>query len=191
MSHALSMLCALGAVVFAASPARKSIGLPSMALGFVLALIWIRSGRLPDAGVIGGAVAFVAALELVRPRHHALAAACGGALTALWASLLEVQGFPRPAAFGVAAIAPILSAYLATRSRAFAPAIVREEALMGLLTFGVVVAMAPTVAEGWRSALALNLVDSSGPTQLVPAWTIGLAAGSVALGGMYSLWRRG
>lgn len=200
--HALWMLCALGAAVFAAEkgvvplfrgwPTGKRGTTPfSLAVGFLPAALYVRPDRLPDVGWTGGVVALTAALALIRPRYGALTAACGGMLAAFWAALLEFEGLPRPAALGVATTLPAISSYLAARHPAFAPRVLREEALLAVFALAVVVAMAPTVSEGWRAALALNLVDQGGSTHIVPAWTIGLAAGSVALGGLYSLWRRG
>lgn len=199
------MLCALGAAVFAAGPVGKGVvplfrGWPtgkrgttlfSLAGGFALGAMWFRPDHLPDAAFTGGIAALVSALELVRPRRGILTAAFGGALTALWAALLQIEGLPRPAALAVAAVLPAISAYLAIRRPTFAPRVLREEALLAVFALAVVVAMAPTVSEGWHSALALNLIDQGRSTQIVPAWTISLAAGSVALGGLYSFWRRG
>lgn len=187
------MLCALGAAVFAAAPA-PGLTRPTVFAGaLVVGAFWIHSGHPIDAAATGGLAVIVCAVELARPRRGLAIAAAGGVLTAVWSSLLHIQGLPLPAALAVAAALPATSAYLARRPN-FAPTVLREEALLAIFALAVVVAVTPTISEGWRAALALKLTgldDRTTGDQVMPAWTLGLTAGSVALGGVYSLWRRG
>ncbi len=86
----------------------------------------------------------------------------------------------------------LASAWLTNHRPTFAPTVLREEALLILLIAGVVVGMAPTVAQGWQSAVALNMTtDTGAPGPLVPVWTLSFVGASVALGGLWSMWRRG
>jgi len=47
------------------------------------------------------------------------------------------------------------------------------------------------VAQGWQSALALNLADKSASLPLMPAWLLSFVGASMILGALSSLWRRG
>jgi hypothetical protein len=85
----------------------------------------------------------------------------------------------------------VASAYLSQRTPAFAPPLLQEEALVALLALGTLVAVAPTVSQGWRSALALNLADTGASMPLVPVWMVCFVGAATALGGLWSLWRRG
>lgn len=190
--HALWMLCALGTTVFATASTRTRLALPALMLGFLVSAVWVRPERLPDAVWVGGLVALVAVLQLVRPdRADVLTMISSGVLAGVWISLLEIQGLPRALAWAIGGALPVVSAALTARRPAFAPAALREEALLVVLALGAVVATVPSVLEGWRSAVALNVTDKSGPNALVPMWTLWFLGTSVALGGVYSLWRRG
>jgi hypothetical protein len=163
----------------------------AMACGFGLASWWIGSGRPVDAAWAGGLVAAVAAAQLVRPRHPAYMTAASGALAALWASLLHAQGLPQPIAMASGAALPIASAYLSLRTAAFAPPLLQEEGLVAVLAIGIIVAVLPTVAQGWQSAIALNLADKGAAPPLMPAWLLSFVGASMTLGALSSLWRRG
>lgn len=197
--HMLWLLCGLGAAVFAthvASGATRTFAARSptwiaLAAGFVLAALWLRSGRAVDASWVGGLVAAVAAWQLVRPGRSAVMTLAAGALAALWASLIQVQGLPQSAAMAVGAALLLASAALAERRPNFAPSLLREEGLVVVLVIAVVVAVAPVVSQGWQSALALNLTDTSATTVIFPAWMLSFIGASIALGGLWSLWRRG
>ena len=163
----------------------------SLGAGFVLATFWLGSGRPIDASLVGGLVASGAAWQLVRPGHGPILAFAGGALAALWASLIRVQGVPAAAAIPVAAAFPFASLWLSQRRDIFAPPLLREEGLVAILALAVVVGVAPAVAQGWQSAGALNLAQGSASAPLVPVWMVSFVGLSTALGGLWSLWRRG
>ena len=94
--HALWMLCALGAVVHAATAAHRVRDVTALAVGFVLATIVASPQRLPDPVWVGALSAGVAIAVLFRPRFAVLAAGWGGALGGMLTALTEVQGVPRP-----------------------------------------------------------------------------------------------
>jgi hypothetical protein len=117
-----------------------------------------------------------------------------GALAAIWAGLLQVEGVPAAVAWPLAAVLPIGCSLLSRRNPAFAPPLLREDGLVLVVVIGLGVAGAPGVLEGWRSALALNLVDktaAAGAGTAIPVWTVCLVAASMMGGGMYAWWRRG
>ena len=136
----------------------------AMAIGFAGGVLTRTAGGLIDAAWVGGLSATVAALELVRPGHFLVTGGAAGVLTALWTSLMQAQGLPGIGAYAVAATVTCLCAYLPDRRPDFAPILVREEALLGLGALALVVAMAPAIARGWQSALALNVTDGSAAT---------------------------
>ena len=190
--HALAMLCALGATAFASAPARAPwSSVAAVALGFVATAAACWSGRLPDAVWVGALVALVAAAQILRRVSPLAVAAAAGGLGAVWASLLHAAGLPWAAAAPVAAAPPMVSAFLASRRPRFAPAIVREEALLVIAVIGLAVAMVPDIQEGWRSAVALNIRVEDAGSQMIPGWAFALTCVSLVLGGLFSLWRRG
>ncbi|MEP7310864.1 MAG: hypothetical protein ABJA98_35655 [Acidobacteriota bacterium] len=216
--HALWMLCGLSAAVFAtyiasatttlhetaAASERTALTPPTLrwrggrlvasvalACGFGLTSWWVGSGRPVDAAWAGGLVAAVAATQLVLPRHPAYLSVASGALAALWASLLHVQGLPQPIAMASGAALPIASAYLSLRTPAFAPPLLQEEGLVAVLAIGIMVAVLPAVAQGWQSAIALNLADKGASLPQMPAWLMSFVGASMILGALSSLWRRG
>lgn len=189
------MLCALGSAVFATATASVTTGVGratawiALAAGFGLTT-WVRSGRAIDASWTAGLIGLVAAWQLVRPGRAMVMIAASGALAALWASILQAAGVPRLLAVPSAAVVPIVSAYLSARTPRFAPLHLREEAGLVILILAVVAGAAPIVSRGWQSALALN-VTVENPPALVPIWTMSFVGLSMALGGVWSLWRRG
>lgn len=188
--HAVAMYCALAAPVFAAAPGRgRWSPVAAVAIGLVASSTAFRFGRPPDFVWVALFTALVAVAQLVRP--VAAAAGAGGVLGGIWASLLHTAGLPWMVVVPVAAAPSMLSAFLAVRRPRFAPAVVREEALLVVLVVGLAVAMVPSVQEGWRSAVVLNIQDQNMNGHMIPGWAFGLTGASLALGGLYSLWRRG
>ena len=185
MLHALGMLCGLGAATFATAAVGRWYGVALVPLGFAVAAFWLR----PDPVWIGGLVALVAALQLVWPDRAALTAVSAGVLAGLWGVVLQGAGLPVLPALMLAASVPAVSMVLARRRKAFAPAALREEACLGVGLLGLTVAMGPAMTAGWGSAAALNLEPGSG--HVMEAWVLFVGGGSVAFGGIYTLWRRG
>lgn len=187
--HALAMLCSLGAVAMATFAVRPR-SLVALAFGFGAAALVVRPDALPDPAAVGGAIVAVAATALLRPRYADLIAASAGVLAAIWMSMLEAVGAPLIAAILIAVAPVICSAFFTRRDLKFAPLDLREEALLLVLVFAVVVALAPGVAAGWQSATALNLEQKEVGAQVVPAWTLLFTLGAAAAGGLYSVWMR-
>jgi hypothetical protein len=210
--HALSMLCGLGAATFATvaaacrlearrqkAEARRFSSVfrllaslfvlgGALAAGLGAAVVSIGPERLPDPVWTAGLVALVAILQLIRPGLYILTAACGGALAGLWSMLLRSQALPPAPALILATALPLVAVCLAARRPNFAPVALREEALLLMAALGVAVAIAPDIAAGWRSAVALNLADEGPVNQIVPTWVVILSGASLALGGLYSWW---
>ncbi len=138
----------------AAVPDRQ---LPLGVAGFAIGAWWIRQPFAPSTPAVAIVAALVAAMELMRPQRQPYAIALAGLLAGVWSAVLQLQGLPLPAALVVAVTLPAASAYLRTRRPAFAPAALREEALLFLVILGVVSAAAPGIAEGWRAAGTLNV----------------------------------
>ena len=113
------------------------------------------------------------------------------ALAAIWMAMLRVEGLPWSAAAAVALTPPLLASYLTASQPLFGPRIVRDEALLIAVTLGLSVAVAPGILEGWRSATTLNIQGKDVAGQTMPLWPLMLTAGSVGLGGLVALWRRG
>jgi len=214
--HALWMLCGLSAAVFATYVASAATthetaatsepdtsttprlrwldgrlaAAVALMCGFGLTSWWMGPGRPVDASWAGGLVAVVAATQLILPRHPAYVTAASGALAALWASLLHAQGLPQAIAIASGAALPMTSAYLSMRRPAFAPPLLQEDGLVAVLALGVIVAVLPTVAQGWQSAIALNLADKGALLPLIPIWLASFVGASMTLGALSSLWRR-
>lgn len=197
--HALLMLCGLAAPAFGAagSCSRRWLSLASAAAGFAAAALWFGSGRPLDVAQAGTLVALAAAFQLLRPQKVAVAAVAAGAAAGVWMSMLRVQGTPWAIAAVLGSAPYLCSWHLAATRPRFAPALVREEALLAVLALALAVATAPSILDGWRAAVALNIQGSpngqvGAPNgSMMPAWTLGILGGSVALGGLYSVWRRG
>lgn len=187
--HVFWILCGFGAAVFATTATNGWQGRLGLALGFAAAAIGARPGHLPDPAWAGGLTALAVVFHIFRPGRRVLAAACGGVLAGLWCSLLQMQGVPLAPALALAIALPVASALLAARRPAFAPPELQEEALLIVLGLALVVAVFPSVREGWRSAVALNLAMERN-SAVAPAWGLLLGASAAVLGGFFSFWRR-
>ena len=189
MLHAVGLLCALAAVVFAV-PARGRHGALLLAAGFLMGVAWLQ----PGPGWTGAVVAATAGLALVRPRGRAASLAAplaAGWAGGLWSGVLGGYGVPLwlacLSASGVIAVAAVSSA----RDPRFAAPSVREDALAALGVLGLAVAAAPGVAAGWSAAQAMNLAASDTVRPGVHPGVVAALAAVVALGGLHTLRRRG
>jgi hypothetical protein len=206
-AHALWLLCTLGATIFAAASDRWT-GRAAIAVGFGFAAFFVATLRVKSLplGGLGAVTALVAAAELTRAdqtrrwRAESIAIAtglCAGVLAASWGWQLHADGLSWLPACVVAAWLPAASAWLAAQRPEFAPLAVREEALLVGLAVALATATVPSVLDGWRSAVALNIqgpVTSVGARPPVPVWALALTVGSAAAGALYSWyleWRRG
>jgi hypothetical protein len=185
------MLCAFGVVVHAAAAARHVRELVALAGGFVVAAIVASPQRLPDPAWVGVVSAGAAVVMLFKPRYAMASAAWGGAVGGMLTAMTEVQGLHPMAAMAAVAALAATPAWLSRVRPSFAPEVLREEALLGLCLFGLVVAIIPGVTDGWQAAANLTIEPATpGPTIPVPTWTLALVGAAMALGAVYSLWSR-
>ena len=63
--------------------------------------------------------------------------------------------------------------------------------MLAILVLAVIVGVAPTITDGWRSAQLLNSADPTGASARLPIWMMSFVGASLTLGGLWSLWRRG
>ena len=187
--HVLWMLCALGAIAFAATAARAWRHVAVFAAGFVAGAAWAALRGLPDAPLVGAAAAAAVVLYLRRPRWALLAVATGGALGGLLPELLWLQGVPHYAAWPAAAVVVALPVWLARSRPWFAPPVLQDDALLGVLGMGLVLAVLPGVLDGWQSALALNISPAEAGGQLSP-WLVAVVSGALLMGAVHSVWSR-
>ena len=187
--HALWLLCALGAAVFAAA-ARTRVERAAIAGGFLIGL-FASPSRLPDAALVGMMAAMAAIGYLFRPRFAVPAFIAGGALAGLLSALLQVQGLHVYLAPAVAAVTVIASMYLAATRPAFAPDVLRDEGLLAIAVLGLGVALLPGVLDGWQAAANLSAAGAErrGGAS-VPMWTLVLLLITSCLGALYSSWSR-
>jgi hypothetical protein len=188
----LSFFCGLGAATFATAANRtRYVGV--LVLGFVGAVLWSRFQRVPEPAWIGLIAAIIGILCVLRPEDStvaAAAAALAGVLGASLASVLYASGLSALPAIALAAAGPLASACFTRMRPSFAPVRLREEALVVISIFGVVVAALPEIDAGWSSALVLNRQGVSSMNPAIGAWVFLLSAASLTLGGLHSLWRR-
>jgi hypothetical protein len=184
------MLCALGPVVFsaAATPRRRDGAV--MALAFVVAAVIFTPDVAPDAALLGALAALGALLTVLRPRFAILGAALGGVLAACAATLLELQRVPAAIAVTSGALLIVVPMWLARTRPAFAPAAIRDEALLTIAVLGGGVAILPGVLDGWQAATNLAAASDRATAAAVPIWTIALLSSSAFLGAVYSFWSR-
>lgn len=114
--------------------------------------------------------------------------AVGGAAGAFWGSALHQAGVPLAMAAVISAAPALIAAYFSATRAAFAPPLVRDEALLIVLALALGATVTPGVAEGWRSAQLLNADAVAGGS--LPRWVVALIAGLVGSGGLYTLWKR-
>lgn len=185
------MLCAFGVVVHAAAAAPRVRDLIALAAGFVVGTILASPQRLPDPAWAGVVSAAAAVVILFKPRYAIASAAWGGVLAGALTAMIEVQGLHPIAAVAAVAVLAATPAWLARARPAFAPEVLRDEALLGLCVMGLAVAIVPGVSDGWQAAANLTIEPASpGPTTPVPGWTLALVGTATVLGAVYSLWSR-
>ena len=187
--HALWTLTGVATLVFATLTAPTWRARTAAALAFAAATaagVWFGP---PPADATGLLVGLAAAAMLLRPRWAALAPLLAGALGGSWGIMLAAQDVAPALAIPVAAIWPAAAMWCA-RHPAFAPGRMRDDALLVLIVFGAVTAVAPGVQEGWHAAVNLSVQSAPAAPMPLPAWTLAVGGSALALGGLYSLWSR-
>jgi hypothetical protein len=188
--HALWMVCALGAAVFAAAAHRRVRDRVALIVGFIAGLALVSPTGIPDVTVVGFVAAGAAALYLFRPRFSLVAVALGGSLGGVFASLLQLQGLPSWLALAVAAALLVVPVHLAATRPAFAPDVLRDEGLLAIAVVALTAAMLPGVLDGWQAAANLAATTDRATAAGLPLWTLALLLVASCLGALYSSWSR-
>lgn len=188
--HAAGLLAALAATVFAAQSAGRNLAQATLFAVFAAAAHALTRLAPPDPATLGFCVAAAAVSSLARPRWWLLPPLAGGAVGAVWISVLEAQGLPWLAGAPGAAFLLATAVSLAARRRGFMPPEVRDEALVLVAAFALLLALVPDVVEGWRASLALKAEPLAAAGPQAGPWLGALVAATVLLGGAYSLWKR-
>lgn len=197
--NVLGIVCGLAVVVFAALEPGRPRAVALFAAGLIAASVAIGPARVPDPVWAGAFIALASGLALWKPRGKtasdplfpiSVTLACGGAMAAVWVAVLAAQGLPRPLGYVLVGTCAGVSYALAARRPGFAPASLREEALVLVGTLGAVLAAAPAIVAGWDSAAALRGAPLAQPDVSTEAWAFVLAAAAVVLGVIHALWRR-
>ena len=188
--HALWMLCALGAATFAAAAAPRREWLIALAIGFVSPTLFSGLAPSPDPEVAGLLVAGGAILYLFRPRYAWFAFVLGGAVAGMLIQVTTVLGVSAVVSAPLIAVGMAGVVWLARTRSVFSPEALREEALLFVCMLGLVVAVLPSVLDGWQAARNLNMQVENVPTQAIPTWTLSVVATSTLLGAAYALWSR-
>ena len=118
--HLVWMLCALGAVVFAAASARDRRRAVGFGGGLIAGFVMARPGP-PDPALVGSLAVGAVAIFLFRPRYADLAAMLGGSVAGLFTAVLQAQGFPFLSTPFVVVTLSGVSAWLARSRSTFAP----------------------------------------------------------------------
>jgi hypothetical protein len=187
---ALGILLALAAAAFAAVEPRRPGERLVPFVGFAAAASIFGPQRFPGPDAVGVLIAGAAALGLARPAWRAAALGAAGISAGLWAGVLQIQGLPAAPALVLAALPAVAAGVLAVRRRGFAPPQLREESFVLVALFGLVVGLAPDLAEGWHSAARLAAAPRAASGGAWAPWIAIFATGCAAAGALYSLWRR-
>lgn len=186
--HALGILSSLAAVVFAAFATRLT-GVAAFGGAFMAAAIWLSPARFPDPAWAAVFAAGCSAAALWKRRWRLPFAAAGGVVTGIWATTLEGSGLPAPLALAVPLAAATAALVLVRRREDFAPDALRDEALMIVTAAGLILAAAPTIMQGFETAVALKAAPLGAQTPAATPWALVLA-GVCALGGcVLAIWR--
>jgi hypothetical protein len=188
--YLVTIACAAGSATFAAFVGDRR-GAVALVLGFTPTAALVLVERSVAGTAVGALAALGAGVLLARSERHWLAAASAGVLAGLGAAYTAAEGAPSMLAIGAFALVPALAAWLASRRPAFAPARLRDEALLVVLAMGALAAVVPTLSDGWQTAVALQTGGAdSGAHAPPPAWTLWLVAGALGAGMLVSVGRR-
>lgn len=209
-NYLVTIVCAFGSATFATC-VQQDRRAAAFVLGWVPAVSLVLADRTLGTAAIGMLAALWSGLVLAPPTRGALAALGSGAVAATGAGLLAGLGAANAAAAGAPALSavaafllvPAFAGALGHRRPGFAPARMREEALLVVLALGAITAALPMVADGWRTAAALSIGgdewrstaalsigEAAAAPQPPPVWTAWIAFGALGAGMLASLWRR-
>ena len=188
--NAAGILLALALTAFTGQGRLERRELGALAVSAVAALALL--GWLGSASVatLAFGVAVAAAGALARPHWWLLPPLAAGACAAAWSMVLHVQGSPWPPAVVVPGTVAFAAIVLVNRRRSFVSPEMRDEALLLVGSFAVLLALGPGVIGGWRSAVALTAEPLAGQTGAVGPLLGTLGVACVLLGGAYTMWKR-
>jgi hypothetical protein len=188
--HAAGVLAALAATVMAAQCVAARARLAVLLGTFVAAAALLAWRAILDVEALAFCIAAAHAAAFLRPRWSWVPPIAGGIAAAGWLSVLRAQGLPwLPAALAAAALL-VVTIGLVKRRPAFMSDEVRDEALVLVGVSALLLATGPTIVDGWRSGLALTAEPLAAPSSSVGPWLGVLVLGCVALGGVYTAWKR-
>jgi len=187
--HLVWMLCALGAVVFAAASARDRRRAVGFGGGLIAGFVMARPGP-PDPALVGSLAVGAVAIFLFRPRYADLAAMLGGSVAGLFTAVLQAQGFPFLSTPFVVVTLSGVSAWLARSRPTFAPERLVDEGLLAIGALGILALTLPSILDGWQTAVALAATSSRQASVTLPLWTVAFIVGCLSVGGVYSAWSR-
>lgn len=182
---AVWLACGLGAAVVAASFPQSRYTRAAAIVGFVVAA---RTGSLAPAAV-GALIAIVAGLILAEHTWPLFSALSSGALGGVLCAQLRLQMVPAAAAWILSASVFLAALILASAHSRFTTEGMIEEALLAIAALGLLIAAVPGIAAGWKSALALNIVDKNGGSGAIPLWVLMSVSGACAAGTAWALFR--
>jgi hypothetical protein len=187
----------------ASSPdAHPGAAVASSGRGGVAAFVWPALGAVAGALVVlfgwtaspialAGFVIALAVLELTQHRFASIARVGAALLAMQVCGHLALSGVPTFVALPIGAALALLPTWLQRRSASFAPARMHEEALLIVLVLGVVLAAAPEIESGWRSATALNAnAVGGGEAAPIPMWALGALGAALLIGCVSRMLRR-
>jgi hypothetical protein len=188
--NAAGILSALAAAVLAGLCGAERAELVALTLSFVVAATLTAAVIGLAPAVVAAVVATAAILALARPGWRWVAPVGAGICAACWVSVLATQGLPFAVALPAAGALVATAVALAARRLEFAPPAVRDESLVLVAVFALVVAIGADLVAGWHSGLKLAKEPLAAT---MPNGGLGLVAvvvGCLALGGLYALWKR-
>lgn len=159
-----------------------------LAGGFALALIvaqWIPA----QAEWVGLAVALIAAARLVWPGSDRAGLIAAGVCAGLAAGIYAANGLQIWLAGGICLALLVVAAVLA-RSPQFVSSRLRENVLLVVAWLAPIIAAAPGVVSGWRSAQALNQAAEASLAQGIPVWAFATALLALIGGMVRGFWVR-
>ena len=192
--QAAGVLTALAATVFAGSRGVER-GSLAASLAALLATSAVTSSLFawfgpPDVSTLAFCIVAASAAALARPSWQWLPPLAAGIGSAGWISVLRTQGLPWLPAALLAAAVLLAACVLAARRIGFAPAEMRDEALVIVGLFALLLAVGPDVMEGWQAGVALTAEPLSAEGPEVGPWLGAVILGSAMLGGAYTVWKR-
>ncbi len=191
----LPLLCGLATLCFS-SCIKSSRQIPYLLLGFVIGLgivNWGAANPIFQFMVSPQELAIVAAVSaLLLLRHHDwrhFGLVLSGLIAAFWVSTLEAMGAPYELSLLLVCGVTGLNVWAALKRQAFITDSILDEALLIVFVLGLIVGLVPEVINGWRSAGALQALDTANNNQNPEFESLLVALSGIVLGIGWSLLR--